>query len=114
MTETSPTLPPCPAWCRYRELFGGHHGFDSIHPVTGVVSRFHISDEGAVRWHFSQMEHLDPSGAVLRDPVMLGGFLIEDDLTADAARDMAAALLGGAEALDAVHGGDSGIKSVQS
>jgi hypothetical protein len=99
-------IPPCPDWCRFREIFptGLHsdHGYDSSEEWDAVITymRFHIS--GVAGLHISQ-EEINRGGEVtLGTPCIFGLERNDEELSSEQARQLAAELLNVADRLDEV------------
>lgn len=100
-------IPPCPPWCRNRELFTAgrlaDHGYDSVMTDERTYTRFHVSGQGDV---YIAQEEFNCGGVVTLGPAFLTTHEnngTQETNAADARR-MSAELLVGADDLDRING----------
>jgi hypothetical protein len=101
------TLPPCPAWCRYREFDAEH---DYIGPVNGVAAatfiRVHVSGVGDP--HLAQREEPCVS-AVTQYPLMIAVGEDAEPISGDKAREYAGELLAAVIRVEELYPGASSM-----
>lgn len=91
-----PTMIPCPPWCA-RE---SGHGFDTISPETGVLTRFHERSFGDYVDLTAAEQALSDHGPALALSEPRMNVYGDDDLSVEQARELAQAVLAAVEFLD--------------
>ena len=96
MSTVTTTVPPCPPWCTEEP----GHDYESVLLDGSAITRSHVADFGSAWVHVEEI-------AAPGQPVRLTAPRIHvdddpNDLTADGAREAAAALLRAADKLDEI------------